>query len=312
METAFAEQLALAPIFVRKIDGEILYWTSGARELYGFDFDTAVGRTSHELLHTAFPEPLEAINRKLTEDGVWQGLLGHRKADGTRIWAESRWRLRPGSNGSDAIVVENNTDVTQRENLARELNHRVKNTLAVVQGLARLTFRRDGDKVKEFEERLGALASAHDVLLEHHWGPAALFDVVERALSGLGTRGRVDVSGEEVLLKPNSVMAYLMAFHELAVNAVKHGSLSVPQGRVDLHWTRHGDKLHVLWREFGGPIPKPERPPGSGMVLLQRVVAAELGTPVDLRFEETGLMCEFNGPTQATSRLPEVEAPSPA
>lgn len=85
MEKAFSELLAQAPVFVRKLNGEIVYWTSGAEELYGYDF--ACG-------------------------------------------------MRPPSHGEDPIIVESNSDVTQRENLARELSHRVKNTLAVVQGLA--------------------------------------------------------------------------------------------------------------------------------------------------------------------------------
>jgi PAS domain S-box-containing protein len=169
METALAELLAHAPIFIRKLNGEILYWSSGAHELYGFGFEKSVGRVSHELLRTGFPEPLESINHSLRQKGIWEGLLAHIKADGTPIWVQSRWRLKNGSDAEEPIVVESNADVTQRENLAQELNHRVKNTLAVVQGLARLTFRREVQGVKEFEERLGALSKVHDILVQHHW-----------------------------------------------------------------------------------------------------------------------------------------------
>jgi PAS domain S-box-containing protein len=309
METALAELLAHAPIFVRKLNGEILYWTSGAHELYGFGFENSVGRVSHELLRTGFPEPLEAINHTLRQKGIWEGMLAHIKADGTPIWVQSRWRLKNGSDAEEPIVVESNADVTQRENLAQELNHRVKNTLAVVQGLARLTFRREVQGVKEFEERLGALSKVHDILVQHHWSAAGLLEVIERALSGLSIRDRVSLVGEEVQLRPNSVLAYMLALHELAVNAVKHGALSVPDGRVEIRWeTYRNDRVHVLWRESGGPKPSAERRSGSGTALLNRVVAAELGGPVELRFEDAGLVCEFDGPTQKTSSLAQVEA----
>jgi PAS domain S-box-containing protein len=306
VERALAEHLAQAPIFVRKFDGEILYWTEGAGELYGYDFNAAVGRISHQLLKTEFPRPIEDINRTLVSGGVWQGLLGHCRADGVHIWVESRWRLREGTGAEGSIVVETNTDVTQRENLSRELDHRVKNTLAVVQGLARLTFRRDAEGVREFEDRLRALAGAHDVLMQHNWGAAGLLEVIERAFSGLSIRDRIRLSGEDVQLRPNSVMAYLLAFHELGVNAVKHGSLSMPEGRVLISWQHGDDRLHVVWRELGGPRPSADRKPGSGTALFQRVVAAELGTPVKLRFDEAGLVCEFDGPVQKTSSLPEI------
>ena len=305
MEKAYSELVAQAPVFVRKLNGEIVYWTTGAEELYGYDFVSAIGSISHELLRTTFPRPLEEINSTLVRDGVWQGLLGHDKADGTTIWVESRWRLR-SAHGEDPVIVESNSDVTQRENLARELSHRVKNTLAVVQGLARLTFKREGERVSEFEERLRAMADAHDVLLQHHWASAGLSTVIRRALTSLSIQNRVDLDGTDVLLKPTSVLPYLMAFHELAVNALKHGALSVSEGRVEVSWTSHDDNLHVLWREVGGPPPKAVREQGSGTVLLQRFVAAELGCQVDLRFEQDGLICEFDGPIQKTTALPEV------
>lgn len=115
MELALAEQLAQAPVFVRKFDGEILYWTTGAQELYGYEFKAAVGRISHELFKTVFPEPLAEINRTLLQTGVWQGVLSHTKADGTPIWVGSRWRLKETADVEGPIVVETNADVTQRE-----------------------------------------------------------------------------------------------------------------------------------------------------------------------------------------------------
>jgi two-component sensor histidine kinase len=206
-------------------------------------------------------------------------------------------------------VVEQNTDVSDRvraeqhrQLLARELDHRVKNTLAVVQGLARLTFgRSEQEKLRVFDERLRALSEAHNALLRESWTHADLRELVEDVLGALNVEGRVSLDGPPAILAPTSAMAYALAFHELATNAIKHGALSTPQGRVALSWDVYGDtadKLRVVWREIGGPLVAPPSQEGFGTRLIRRAVAAELGTPVDLRFEPTGLVCEFDGALQ--------------
>jgi two-component system, chemotaxis family, CheB/CheR fusion protein len=302
LETVFAEYLTHAPVFVKRTDGEIVYWTTGAEELYGYSLEEAVGHKEHDLLHTKFPMPLSEIQRALGSDGVWHGVVQQSKADGARLWVDSRWRLRRTRDGLEDLIIVSNSDITQRENLARELDHRVRNTLSIVQGLARMTLRNGGpESVSDFEKRLSALASAHAVLLDHHWRSAGLVEVLNRALIPLGIRERVTLDGQDTELHPNSIISYVLAFHELGTNALKHGSLSVSQGGVDVTWrlyAEHGERLHLIWRERGGPEPKAQPSSNSGMRLLQRVVAADLGTPINLRFESAGLVCEFDGPTQ--------------
>ena len=307
MEVAFAEYLAHAPVFVRGLDGQILYWTSGAKELYGYDWAQAVGQNSHELLQTVFPAPLEEINRELTAKRIWRGLLQHTRSDGTRIWTESEWRLRNGEEHGTYLVVESNTDVTQRENLTRELDHRLKNTLSIIQGLVKLTLKGGGrNRIGVFEQRLSAMANAHAILLQHHWQAAHLKEVLERALKPFGVEHRVKVTGKDLLLEPSAVIAYSLAFHELATNAVKHGALSTPKGRLEISWRHHGQdisKLHLIWREVGGPKLNYGTEVGGGTRLLTQVVSMELGTPVSLRIEPTGLVCEFGGHIQKATAL---------
>lgn len=303
METALAEYLSHAPVFIRRLCGEIVYWTRGAEELYGFTAEQAMGRSSHELLQTDFPRPLAEMNSELNRKGWWEGLLSHRRSDGRRLWTESRWRLRRDAEGHALFVVETNTDVTEREHLTRELNHRVKNLLSVVQGLAHLTLRsEEPDRVERFEARLIALASANDLLIQHHWSGAGLKEVIRQALEPFGDAWRIELDGEDVELEPRSVVAYRLAFHELATNALKYGALSVPEGRVRVSWSLLGeqqDKVYLVWRESGAPLPAagPGRE-GAGTDLLFRVVSAELGVQVQVRFEPGGLVCEFDGPTQ--------------
>jgi len=313
METAFAEYLSHAPVFIRRFTGEIVYWTQGAEELYGFTPDEAIGRSSHSLLQTKFPAPLAEIDAELERESCWEGLLGHTRADGLRIWTQSRWRLRRGGEGRTRFVVETNTDVSDRENLARELDHRVKNMLAVVQGLAHLSFSSgEPERLEQFGKRLAALASANDLLLRDHWRGAGLKEVILRALEPFGARERVSLDGEDVALEPRSVVAYRLAFHELPTNALKHGAFSAPAGKVDISWAllgEHHEQVHLFWRESGGP--PPSRQPdssGGGMELLKRVVSAELGVPITIRLEPGGLVCEFDGPIQKQP----VFMPSPA
>lgn len=309
METALAEYLTHAPVLIRLDDGEIVYWTKGCEELYGYTFADAQGRISHELLQTVFPEPLEKIDAKMCSVGEWRGRLRHTRKDGAHIWVETQWRRRYAVNQSRPIVIEQNTDVTERvaferhrELLTLELDHRVKNTLAVVQGLARLSFQGpERVHAKQFEDRLLALAQAHNVLTREHWEKAGLRQILEDLVGAMQLAGRIELDGPDADLTPNSAVAYTLAFHELATNAMKHGALSTPGGRVDVTWRifeENGERLRLVWRESGGPQVKPPTRRGFGSRLLERVVAQELGAPVTMHFEPTGLVCEVKGALQ--------------
>jgi PAS domain S-box-containing protein len=154
---------------VRHFDGSILYWTHGAQELYGFTPEEAIGRMSHELLQTVFPEELSVIEARLRASGEWRGRLCHVTRNGQKIWTESLWRLRPTD-----LVVEQNTDVTDRIELERqrevatlELTHRINNILGVVQAVARTSFGSSNPEgMRDFEIR--ALSEANRVLTQGH------------------------------------------------------------------------------------------------------------------------------------------------
>lgn len=154
METAIAELLAEAPVFVRNFEGEITRWSRGAEYLYGYSSEEAVGQDAAELLNTVFPAPLIEINSRLLKEGRWQGLLKQRRKDGQVIWSESQWRLRGASTDDPKklLVVQTTTDVTACETLSHELQHRIKNIIAVVQGLAHMSLRSvtEKDAVKGF------------------------------------------------------------------------------------------------------------------------------------------------------------------
>jgi two-component system CheB/CheR fusion protein len=311
LEQAIAEHLSHVPVFVRGIDGTIIYWSNGAEQLYGYSWDEAIGAVSHTLLKTVFPCPLEEIEASLSERDCWAGLLQHTRADGADIWVQANWRLRrtPGSH----VVVETCTDVTEREVLSRELAHRVKNMLSIVQSLARFSFAGgDPDKSARFEARLNALSQANDLLLAHQWEGANLRELLDRLIARFGLEDRFTLDGPDAGLRASAVIAYSLAFHELMTNAIKHGALSAADGRVDVVWRLLEEEtrsIHLMWCERGGPPVSPPESRGFGLRLIERSVAAELGTPVKLHFEPDGLVCQFDGPLQKQPWSPlQIEA----
>jgi PAS domain S-box-containing protein len=191
--------------------------------------------------------------------------------------------------------------------LIEELNHRVKNTLAVVQSLAIQSLRSADDLAgfsDSFGSRLQALARAHDLLTREEWAGVTLGDVAGAALAPWLTGQRIRLDGPTVMLGPKQALALSMAFGELATNAVKHGALSAEAGRVSLRWqastwdgrpAQAAELIDVAldWTEAGGPPVRPPARRGVGSRLLGGPLGAELGGSVELDFDPAGLRCRF-------------------
>jgi two-component sensor histidine kinase len=161
--------------------------------------------------------------------------------------------------------------------LNAELQHRMKNTLAVVQGLIAQTAKRGVHDPKEFqrsvEGRLEALASAHDVLSTGHWESCELLPLVERVLAPFQDHGRITVKGPPYTLRAECCVPLVLALHELGTNAVKYGALSVEQGAVELTWCVTDDAkgaILVHWQEHNGPVVTEPKRRGLGTRLLLR------------------------------------------
>jgi len=184
-----------------------------------------------------------------------------------------------------------------RNSLTRELNHRVKNTLANVLSIISLTRRRATD-IDSFAEaldgRIRALSATHDLLTQSEWGTTPVRAVIEAEMApyALGRDATVSMTGPHVELAPNDALSLGLAIHELATNAAKYGALSVAPGRVEVVWDHVSDNLvRVRWREMNGPPVTAERPRGFGTELIEKIVAHELRNPVDLVFEQSGVRC---------------------
>lgn len=191
-----------------------------------------------------------------------------------------------------------------RNSLTRELNHRVKNTLANVLSIVALT-RRRSQSLDDFAEgltgRLRALSATHDLLSQRNWKDAPVRDVVTAELAPYldANDNHVDIEGPDTSLSPNDAMSLGLALHELATNAAKYGALSVPQGRIAVTWRLISPEVcEVHWRETGGPAVTAPQRRGFGLDLIEKIVSHELRAPVDLRFEADGVQCVLKVPVR--------------
>jgi two-component sensor histidine kinase len=198
------------------------------------------------------------------------------------------------------------TEANERQKtLAEELQHRIKNTLAMVGAIANQTMRGDSvEKARDaFNARLVTLSRAHDILTQTSWISASIEDVVEGALAPhrMG-QGRIEVSGQELLLQPKQALAIALAVHELATNAVKYGSLSNAAGKVHVAWstdvTADVPTFRFTWTETGGPavVEPTQSEKGFGSRLIERTLKNDFGGVVSITYNEDGVACELAAP----------------
>jgi two-component sensor histidine kinase len=156
---------------------------------------------------------------------------------------------------------------------AREQAHRLKNAMAIVQSIAFQTLDPDSAETLKFAARLKALADVHDLLAAHVETPtAAIREVIESALAPFSGDGhRLDIAAPPVRIAGQQALIFTLALHELAANAVVHGALSVPAGRVSLTGRDVGDRIELVWKESGGPPVAPAAPAGFGTRYIEKI-----------------------------------------
>jgi PAS domain S-box-containing protein len=286
-------------------------WNSGARRLYGYEASEIIGRSEFNLC------PDEAIG-SLTDLVAEVHARGHavtvddfrRRKDGSI--AQVNFCLAPLRDGDGRLTgyVAVAHDITERKAgekirqlLLGELNHRVKNALAMVQSIASQTLRRARSLDEfgpSFSGRLSALSTAHDILTATAWRGATLGSLVRDQLElGGASSERYTCDGPEVWLAPQPAVRLALILHELGTNARKYGALSVPEGRVKLEWAigeaEPTPVISLSWREVDGPPVSPPSRRGFGSLLIEQSLRADGGC-ADMRFEPAGLLCEVRVP----------------
>lgn len=201
-------------------------------------------------------------------------------------------------------LSEASLELNRRESrqalMINELNHRVKNTLATVQGLAAQTFREGNPGAPaKFDQRLVALAQAHDLLTRTAWESVDISAVIARCADAV--EDSLVASGPPALLPPHAALALCMCVHELVTNSVKYGALSSDQGRVIVTWNCPAEgEIDLLWREEGGPPVTPPARSGFGSRLIDRLARTELGGEIERDYAPSGLI--FRGRFKPAAR----------
>jgi PAS domain S-box-containing protein len=301
----------LAPVMIWMGDatGKCLHLNRALREFWGLP-DEPAGWDGFDWRETVHPEDRAAMQAALDAAlaaGTPLRLRARfKRARGDWRVLETEARPRLSARGGFLGMIGVNIDVTEREEAAAqrelllaEMSHRVKNTLAVVQAIARQTFKQAEapEAGRAFEGRLAALAAAHDLLTRESWESAPLTRLAADALRADDERkARVAISGPEVLLPPKQAVAVTLALHELFTNALKYGALSNDAGRVTLAWRIEAAELRIAWIEAGGPLVTPPKRRGFGSVLIERALAHDCGATVRLEYPPDGLSCRIEIP----------------
>lgn len=301
----------------------VVYWSESCHRLHGTD--PRQGMTFDSWRAGVHPDDwptVEGTVQRMLKEGENRWRLQfrfRRRADGALRWLAARGEVvRDPATGHALRVLGIALDVTERREaeerqalLMRELDHRAKNALAVVQAAIRMTPKDDPQAfARAVQGRVAALARAHTLLAEGRWEGVGMRELIRGELApflpGTGdeasdqaTEHRVTAEGPPVMLAPTAAQALSMTLHELATNATKHGALSMPGGHVSISWVldRATSFLQLRWSEAGGPpITTAPGRRGFGSRVLEATVAGQLGGRVSLDWQPAGLVCTLEIP----------------
>lgn len=200
----------------------------------------------------------------------------------------------------------------RQELLTHELEHRIKNILAMVAAIASQTLRNTDIATASatFNERLRALANAHDILNKTRWTSASIREVVDNTIAAFPLE-QISISGPALPINPKMALTLALAVNELATNALKYGALATPDGKVAIEWSlqashdRPGDiRLNWRWRESGGPPVTPPSRRGFGRFLIERVFGTDFGGAVRIDYHPDGVECVLDAPAPQLPTAP--------
>jgi PAS domain S-box-containing protein len=295
-------------IFVTNADGVITDWHEGAETVFGWTAEEAIGQP---VAITFTPEDrATGEDRKENEvarrDGKAPNVRWHIRRDGSRVFIDGVSTALKNADGTLAGFLKIGQDATERQRsqerqrmLLAELQHRVRNTLAVVRSIVRRTGERSEsveDMSTHLQGRLDAFSRVQAAVTRSLEGSVNLASLIEDEFLAHAERESEDlkIEGPELALKPKAAEAISLAMHELATNAVKFGALSADRGRIGVRWERverdGGEWLVLTWQESGieQPLKEPEYF-GFGLEMLQRVLPYELSAETTVNFHPEGL-----------------------
>jgi two-component system, chemotaxis family, CheB/CheR fusion protein len=244
--------------------------------------------------------------------------LRFRAPKGVMRWVRLRAQ-RAQKDGSD-LIVGIISDITERKSesersdfMMRELDHRVKNLLAIILSIAEISARSNDDietYKNDFRARLESMARTHNLLAQAQWTGSDLRSLVEEEVYNLAPRSAVDINGASVEISPSATQSLAMFFHELTVNALKHGALAADDGRIEINWEidkAAGERLLLQWSEScGGDVSAPSRE-GFGGKVINRIVKRQLDAEVNTNWDAAGIQLTASIPLKGIAASSSID-----
>ena len=320
LQLASIVELSDDAIISKDLNGVITTWNRGAERLFGYTAEEAVGRSITMLIPADHLDEEPSILRRIRAGERIEHYETQRvRKDGGMV--DISLTVSPMMSSDGRIVGaskiahdigERKRAEAQRNLLVAELSHRVKNTLSTVISIARQSFATNPDAVeaqRSFNARIRALGQTHSRLAEAHWSGVPLETVLldELAPYRHENGANLRISGPVMILNAKQALTLGMAMHELATNAAKYGALSTELGVVEVRWgvEAEGKQLRIMWTEHGGPAVVPPTRNGFGRLLIEKVLASDLGGDVSMHFAESGLECVITVPLSVNLPAPD-------
>jgi PAS domain S-box-containing protein len=280
-------------------------WDEGQYRIFGVepkDFQISTDNI-RKLLHPDDWEPLRQVVLRMAKgERTQQVEFRVRRPNGELRWCTGTAAASVDGAGNVARISGVTIDVTERKEaeerqvlLAREVDHRARNALAIIQSIIRLTRAKSvDDYVATVEGRIKALALAHTLLSDSRWHGADLGTLVAEEFAPYRSGNKVEFKGPNVSLSPATAQGIALALHELATNAAKHGALSSLKGKVSLTWQLQPDILTLHWVESGGPPIKTPSARSFGMKVIKASIEQQLSGQATFDWNPKGLRCDLS------------------
>ena len=300
-------------IISKDLNGIVTSWNGAAERLFGYTAEEMIGKPIAVIAAPDRLDEMPAIIRRLRAgERIDHYETRRRRKDGKILHISltvSPIRDQTGKIvGASKIARDISQQVEIRNRLdllRREVDHRAKNTLQVVQALLRLT-RADSleDYITSLEGRIRALAAAHTQVAESRWRGADLARLLTDTLSAFrAEESRILIDGPAVFIGADAAQALSITVHELATNASKYGALSAAAGKVTIAWTYEEGEVRLTWTESGGPRVCAPQAHGYGMRVIHNVVPGQAEGTVDVSWPVEGLRCSIRFPAPQYDEL---------
>ena len=306
-----------APVGIAEVDadGRLLRANVQSCGLLGYSLDEAVGRSIFgETVDQSDEADREQFRRQVAGEFDRYTIEKRiRRKDGSYVWASITSSSVRDADGRFLYAVRIQQDITERKRheeerkereerehlLMREINHRAKNMLSLVQAIARQTAAREPeDFIGRFTERIQALAANQDLLIRNEWQGVDVEDLTRAQLAHFAdlVGSRIAVGGPKLRLNATAAQAIGLTLHELATNAGKYGALSVDAGHVDVDWRVDGDIFAMSWTEWSGPPVSPPERRGFGSTVIASITKRTVDGEVELDYAPSGLVWRLTCP----------------